>query len=373
MRITFKCRVKLACGISAAVMALGMTFAQPLHAAERQKVTFAISYTPISALTNYLYPAAALGYWKDEGIDVELVTTQGTGQVLQMLAAGAADMGLANPEPYIVARLQQNLQARAVGTVGAMSTWAVGVKPESPYKSLADLKGKNVGVTSLASGGIYFLKARAIESGLDPDKDINLVPVGFGASANEAYASGKVDAMLLWRSGFVTVENIGTKFRYLPRAQWEDDVYALLTLASDKMIQQKPEVVAKVLRGIAKSFEFTAAHPESAAALFEKEYPASVSQTEDRKKTFQNNLNLIRATMTDAGFYSDKFPKPPARMWGAQAAGGWDTIQDYLIKVKLIDKPLKADELFTDQFTKEANTFDKAAVEKQAKDYKIPQ
>lgn len=344
----------------------------PASAQERTKITFAISYSPMGAMASYLYPAAILKFWEQEGLDVDLITTQGTGQVLQMLAAGSVDMGLANPEPYIVARSTQNLPARSVGTMGTISTWSVGVLPGSGVTSIEQLKGKSVGVTSLASGGVYFLKARAIESGLDPEKDITLVPVGFGASANDAVVSGKVDAMLLWRSGFTTVENTGTKFRYLPRAEWEDRVYSLLTLASTRLIESRPDVVAKVLRGIAKSFEFAAARPEAAAMIFEQAYPANVSRSVDARTNFQNNVRLVQATLTDGGLMSSRFPKPPARLWGAQGPDNWAAIQDYLIKTGLIKQALSADALFTDRFTTEANQFDHASVVRQAQGVAVP-
>ncbi len=336
----------------------------------REKVTFAISYSPMGAMANYLYPASFLKYWEQEGLDVELITTQGTGQVLQMLAAGSIDMGLANPEPYIVARATQNLPARSVGTMGTISTWSVGTLPNSSITTIAQLKGKSVGVTSLASGGVYFLKARAIESGLNPD-DITLVPVGFGASANDAVVNGKVDAMLLWRSGFATVENIGTRFKFLPRAEWEDRVYSLLTLASAKMIDSRPDVVAKVLRGIAMSMEFSATRPEAAAMVFEKAFPENVSRSVDAKTNFNNNLRLVKATLTDGGLMSERFPKPPMRQWGAQSGDSWSAIQTYMAKAGLIKQELPADALFTDRFTAEANKFDRGAVARQAKTFPV--
>jgi NitT/TauT family transport system substrate-binding protein len=367
----FRVVVDLVCRWTVIALLLGGLVPQAV-AQPREKVVFAISYTPITAIASYLYPAKFLKFWEAEGLDVELVPTQGTGQVLQLLASGGADMGLANPEPYVVARIAQNLPARAVGTMGVISTWSVGVLPESPIQDLAQLKGKNIGVTSLASGGVYFLKARLIEAGLNPDKDVTLVPVGFGASANDAVASGKVAAMLLWRSGFVILENIGTKFRYLPRAAWEDDLYSLLNLASSDMIAKRPEVVAKVLRGIAKCFEFSAARPEATAMVYEEAYPSATSRSVDAKTNFENNVRLIKATMTDGGLLAAKFPKPPNRVWGGQTDAGWQLIEDYLKKVGLIDKEVPPSELYTDRFTAAANQFDHAAIRNEAMDYKVP-
>ncbi len=356
-----------------AVVSIAAAMSAPFvsRAQGREKVTFALSYGPMGANGNYLYPASFLKFWEQDGLDVEVMTTQGTGQVLQLLAAGKIDMGTANPEPFVVSRIEHNLPARSVGLMGVISTWSVGVLPDSPIQDYAGLKGKSVGVTSLASGGIYFLKARLIQAGLDAEKDVKLVPVGFGASANDAVASKKVDAMLLWRSGFTTVENIGAKFRYLPRAPWEDKVYSLINMASDTMIASRPDTVAKVLRGIAKSLEFSAARPEAAAMVFQQAYPASISRSVDPKTNFQNNVRLVQATNTDAGVGSPKFPEPPQRVWHQQADENWMAIQSYLVQTGLIAKPAVPSALYTDRFTEAANAYDKPALRQQAMAYPV--
>lgn len=342
-----------------------------VRAQTREKVTFALSYGPIGANCNYLYPASYLKFWEAEGLDVEVITTQGTGQVLQLLTAGRVDMGTANPEPYIAARVQNNLPALSVGLMGVVSTWAIGVLPDSPLTSYAELKGKTVGVTSLATGGIYFLKARLIEAGLNPDKDVTLVPVGFGASANEAVSNRKVDAMLLWRSGFATLENVGAKFRYLPRVPWEDNIYSLINMATKTMIAERPQTVAKVLRGISKCFDFSAGSPEAAAMVFQDAYPSAVSRSLDAKTNFANNVRLVEATNADAGIGSPKFPAPPSRVWHQQADDGWNRIQAYLVQTGLIKEPANPAELYTGRFVAEANDYDKGAVLKQAKAYPV--
>jgi len=353
----------------AAIGALATPFVA--RAQTREKVTFALSYSPMGANGNYLYPAAFLKYWEQDGLDVEVVTTQGTGQVLQLLSAGQVDMGTANPEPYIASRVEHKLPALSVGLMGVVSTWSVGVLPDSPLQDYASLKGKSIGVTSLASGGIYFLKARLIQAGLDAEKDVALVPVGFGASANEAVANRKVDAMLLWRSGFTTVENIGAKFRYLPRAAWEDNVYSLINMASDSMIASRPAMVAKVLKGISKSLDFSAARPEAAAMVFQQAYPASVSRSLDAKTNFANNVRLVEATNADAGIGSDKFPAPPNRIWHQQKDDSWMAIQAYLVQSGLIKEAAQPKTLYTDRFTEAANDYDKKAIREQAMAYAV--
>ena len=60
------------------------------------------------------------------------------------------------------------------------------VLEDGPIKDVKDLKGKTVGVFSLATGGIAFMKSYMRANGMDPDKDIQLVAVGLGAPPIEA-------------------------------------------------------------------------------------------------------------------------------------------------------------------------------------------
>jgi len=83
-----------------------------------------------------------------------------------------------------------------------------------------DLKGKTIGVFSLATGGIAFMKSYLRQNGMDPDKDVNLVAVGLGAPPVEALRTNKVQALLFWASAQATFENAGLKLRYLIGSDW---------------------------------------------------------------------------------------------------------------------------------------------------------
>ena len=183
-------------------------------AAELRKVKIAMSSAAMSPSYPYLYVAGRLGFWKEEGLDVDILLTQGSAQTIQLLAADQVTVGLLNPEPVVVARAMRDLPIRSVACIGDIFSWATAVAPDSPIKTVADLKGKKIGVFNLASGGVFYIKARAIEAGLDPDKDLTFIPVGFGAPAAEALRSNGVDAILLWRAAFVALENADVPLRF---------------------------------------------------------------------------------------------------------------------------------------------------------------
>lgn len=356
----------LAAGLAASLLMPPQT----ANADDLKKVKVAMSSAAMSPSYPYLYVAAQLGFWKQEGLDVEILLTQGSAQTIQLLAAGQVSVGLLNPEPVIVARVAKDLPIRSIASIGTIFSWSTAVAPDSPIKSIADLKGKKIGVFNLASGGVFYIKARAIEAGLDPDKDLTFIPVGFGAPAAEALRSGAVDAILLWRAAFAALENAGVALRYLPAAPWEANLYSYIVAANDNAIKSDPDVMVRILRGIAKSSEFAAVNPKAAAQVYREEYPDSINAQVDRRKGFENDVRSVKAQLYDMGMELSSVPKPPNRIWGGQSESNWEFLESYLKRTGQIDMTRPPTDFFTDEFTGRANEYDRGAIDELARQYK---
>ncbi len=340
------------------------------NAADPVKFNLAMSSQTMTPAYPYLYVADQLGYWKEEGLDVNIVLTQGSGQVIQLLAAGQVQAGVINPEPVIVARVKQKQTIRSIASIGTIFSWAVGTLPDSPIQNFADLKGKKLGVVSLASGGVLYVKARAEEAGLNPEKDFATIAVGFGATAAQALQSRQVDAILLWRGAFVGIENMGVKLRYVPPAPWEANLYSFIVASTDQVIAQQGDAVAKMLRGLAKASEFTMVNPKAAAQAYRQRYPDAINTRIDARVAFENDTRQILGQLHDMGMDLADVPKPPARIWGGQSERNWSFLQDYLKRTGQLDEAGDPSSYFTDQFTKAANEFDRGPIDAAARNYK---
>jgi ABC-type nitrate/sulfonate/bicarbonate transport system substrate-binding protein len=129
---------------------------------------------------------------------VEWSQFQGTSVMAQALAAGAIDCATQGVLPIGQGAANGTLAvyviAQHVGErPGSFSVyWAV--KDDSPIKTVADLKGKTVGISIIGGGthGPFNLMLR--RNGVDPDKDIKLVEVSFSLS-EDAVRAGRVDAV----------------------------------------------------------------------------------------------------------------------------------------------------------------------------------
>ena len=175
-----------------AFAALGLNVqAQPL---EKQKVSIAVGgknllyYLPLTI-------AEQLGYFKEEGLQVEISDFAGGSKALQALVGGSADVVSGAYEHTINMQAKGQaitafvLQGRAPQIVLAVSN-----KTMPNYKSIADLKGKKIGVSAPGSSTNMVANFVLAKGGLKPT-DVSFVGVGTAAGALSALRSGQIDAM----------------------------------------------------------------------------------------------------------------------------------------------------------------------------------
>ena len=186
----------------------------PAHAQalEKKKVTIAVGgkpalyYLPLSI-------AEQLGYFKDEGLDVEIVDFAGGAKSLQAVVGGSADVVAGAYEHTI------NLQSRkqyftSFALIGRAPQISVGVAKAkmATYKSPKDLKGMKIGVSAPGSSTNMVANYVMAQGGLTP-KDASFIGVGTGSGAVAAVRSGQIDAIsntdpimtMLERSGDIKV------------------------------------------------------------------------------------------------------------------------------------------------------------------------
>ena len=164
------------------------------QALEKQKVSIAVGgknlfyYLPLTI-------AEQLGYFKDEGLQVEISDFAGGAKALQALVGGSADVVSGAYEHTINMQSKGQvitafvLQGRAPQIVFGVSN-----KTMPNYKSIADLKGKKVGVTAPGSSTNIVANFVLAKGGLKPT-DVSFIGVGTAAGALSAMRSGQIDAI----------------------------------------------------------------------------------------------------------------------------------------------------------------------------------
>ena len=178
------------------------------QALEKPRLTVAVGgknllyYLPLTV-------AEQLGYFKAEGLDVTIVDFAGGSRALQAVVGGSADV-VSGAFEHTVNMQFKGQRMRAFVLQGAAPQIVLGINPKTMagYKSLADLKGKKIGVTAPGSSTNVMLNFVLAKAGLKPS-DVSVIGVGAGNGAVAAMRSGQIDAMsnldpvitLLQRSG----------------------------------------------------------------------------------------------------------------------------------------------------------------------------
>ncbi len=132
-------------------------------------------------------------------------------------------------------------------------------------KSVADLKGMNVGITAPGSGSWAMANVYLKKAGLTPDKDVNLVALGGDTAViYTALQSGKVDAISSWEPITSRVLETGAGFALVPvwetksHLEWigSDHALGFAVMTREDVIQSKPDLVKRMVAAHKKALEF---------------------------------------------------------------------------------------------------------------------
>ena len=169
-------------------------FAQAAGAPEKAKVLLGVGGKPLL----YYLPltiAERRGFFKEEGLDVEINDFGGGAKSLQALIGGSVDVVTGAYEHTI--RMQAKGQdIQAVCELGRFPAIVIAVKAEKAgeIKTIADLKGRKVGVTAPGSSTAITVQYALVKAGLKPT-DVSFIGVGGGAGAVAAMQKGEIDAI----------------------------------------------------------------------------------------------------------------------------------------------------------------------------------
>jgi NitT/TauT family transport system substrate-binding protein len=190
--------------------------AAPRHARalslEKPRLTLAVGgknllyYLPLTI-------AEQRGYFKAEGLEVSIVDFAGGARALQALVGGSADV-VSGAFEHTVNMQPKGQRLRAFVLQGRAPQIVLGVNPKTMagYKTVADLKGKKIGVTAPGSSTNVMVNFILAKAGLKPS-DVSIIGVGAAQGAVAAMRAGQIDAIsnldpvitLLQRSGDLKV------------------------------------------------------------------------------------------------------------------------------------------------------------------------
>jgi ABC-type nitrate/sulfonate/bicarbonate transport system substrate-binding protein len=184
---------------------------------------------------------------------IEFIQFQGTAPMVQAMAAGALDCSTQAPLPLAQGAVESDLQAYIVAQhvgekPGSFSVyWAV--KADSPIKTVADMKGKTVGINVYGSGIYYPMALLLKKNGLDPEKDIKLVETGFPPS-EDAIRSGRVDVGVLNQPFAARAEAKGGLRKLFALSDAQPNIVHILEVCKKEFVDKNPETAKMYVRDL---------------------------------------------------------------------------------------------------------------------------
>jgi len=247
-------------GLLAMLMSTTPVWAQDLE-------TFRFMF-PVESVNQYhpFYIADKLGYFAEEGLKVEFQDAGGSSSAIQQILAGNAEAALPAPSAFLNA-VAQGHDLKWVYSYQYANIFTLATPASSGITSIADLKGKKVGVSDLSGGEVPLVRAVLSAAGLDASTDVQLVPVGEGSALTvDALQSGQVDAYSSNLFDIAAIEASGIDMvTILPEEAQNFPANGVVVTAD--ALKNNGENIAGFLKAVAKGVAYAAANDERAFAL----------------------------------------------------------------------------------------------------------
>jgi NitT/TauT family transport system substrate-binding protein len=307
--------------------------------------------------------AIKMGWFKKDGIDVELIPLAGSADCTKTVVTREILFALPSVEPLAAARAQ-GVKAKIFYTAYQGNIYGIAVAQDSPVQKIADLKGKTIGVISMGSAGVPVAKALVAAAGLDPDKDVTIVSAGEGAQTAAMVRAKQVDALSQYDTQYAMVDNAGVKLRLLETK--EIDRYPSNGfLALEETLKSRRKEAVAVARGYAMGTVFAIANPEAAVRILYEVFPQTKPTGKDEATAVRDDTKVIQARIANW-----KLDKAGVKRWGENSEANYQAYADFLVKWHIVKDKVAGKDLITNELLDEVNKFDPAKVAAEAKAWK---
>ena len=224
---------------------VSLSIVKPVLAIDNLRIAYPSMNTSVFALVI----AQKEGYFKEEGLNVELLSIRGEIAIRTTLA-GEVDF-FTNAGSALAAAVR-GVPVRLVTVFQDKPSWDLIAQPE--IKSIAQLRGKNVAVMSPEGSLAVVAREMLRKNGLDPSKDVNLVTMGGDEVRFPALQTKSIQATLFNTAMSIKAQKEG--FSKLGNAsEYANLIEGGLATTHDK-IKQSPEKIFRFVRGALKGLNY---------------------------------------------------------------------------------------------------------------------
>lgn len=328
--LALMCAIFLLTACAAGEKVSDKTDAPPL-----QKITLMLDWTPNTNHTG-IYAAKSLGYYKEAGIDLEILTPPKDG-AMPLLGAGKVDFSITVQEQLAMALTNKNpLPVTAVAGILQHNTSGIISLKDKGITSFKQLEGKKYATwdepiekatlkTCVEKQGGDFSKVKMISVTVE-----NIIA---------SLQSNQVDAVWIfqgWDGIACKVKGLDTNYFEFRDVDPVFDYYTPVLAANNNFLANNQDITKKFLAATSKGYDYAIANPKAAGEILLKEVPGL-------------DKNIILSSQDYlAGQYKADAPK-----WGEIDKDRWQNFFDWLAENKFIPRKIEPNEGYTNAYLPE--------------------
>jgi NitT/TauT family transport system substrate-binding protein len=194
------------------------------------------------------------GIFAQEGLDISIASFRGEAQLQQALAAGSLDIGLGSGAG-LGFRVKGSPTIGVAALYGAPANMVLVVPAKSPVRSVADLRGKRIAVTTKGSLTDWLVRELSRQQGWGAQA-IAIYPLGQIPAQVAAMGRGEVDGIVLGAVSGYELEAAGRARNLIQFGDVVKRFYTHVIFATDDMVDKRQDLLRRFLRGWFKTVAF---------------------------------------------------------------------------------------------------------------------
>ena len=300
--------------------------------AAAEEIDFLLDWVPNTNHTG-LFVAEEMGWFADEGIEINFIQPGTNMSVEQVVGAGRADLGISFQEWVTPARIQ-GVPIVSLAAVIQNNTSGFAVLEEKNVETPADFAGLSYG-----GWGMEIEKAiiESLVEGSGGDfSEVEFVNIGSGDLLS-MLDSNKFDfTWIFYAADGIQAEMRGIDLNIFMLKDYQEfvpDYYTPVIISSEKMILENPELLERVMRAVKKGYEYAIENPVESAEILHKNAP-------------ENSPEFLRKSQE---WLSPRY-QADAPYWGHQELEVWEEFGEWMYEQELITEKFDAEEAFTNEF-----------------------
>jgi NitT/TauT family transport system substrate-binding protein len=232
--------------------------AQSLKTVTMARTTGSIGMVPLEFAVNR-------GYFKKQGLDVQLITVRQSDVIIAATVSG--ELNFMDIIPTAILASVRGLPIRTIAVVLKRAPYVLVSQPN--VRSPEELKGKRIGVSSVGGMSAYLVREIIARNGLNPDRDVTFLAIGGTSARTAALFGGTIDAALVVAPDNYALERKGYR-RLLMASDYVNYPLSGVAASADFLAKNKA-IAISFLKGLMEGAKFTREN-KSDALSFIKSY-----------------------------------------------------------------------------------------------------